>query len=210
MITAAARENMVDSQVRTSDVTDAALQAAMRRIPRERFCAAGSAELAYAETPVEIAPGRQLLEPRELAKLLQELAPRAGERALVICEPYAAAVLADAGLEVTAVDTPEVVARVRDALHDEGVETVVASQPATPDVESEFDLILGGGAVADVPASWVDRLAEGGRLGVVVRTGVLGRATLFVRGGGATTGRAVFEAAPPYLPGLEPKPAFAF
>ena len=41
-----ARENMVENQVRTNDVTDLDVQDAMRSVPRERFCAAGKDYLA--------------------------------------------------------------------------------------------------------------------------------------------------------------------
>ncbi len=41
-----ARLNMVDGQVRTSDVTDPAIHAAMRAFPRETLVPAGRASLA--------------------------------------------------------------------------------------------------------------------------------------------------------------------
>jgi protein-L-isoaspartate(D-aspartate) O-methyltransferase len=90
---AAARENMVESQVRTADVTDVRLQDAMRDIAREQLMPEGKPYLAYADMEVEYAPGRWLLKPRDVAKLLQALRPMPGERALAIAAPYAAAVL---------------------------------------------------------------------------------------------------------------------
>jgi protein-L-isoaspartate(D-aspartate) O-methyltransferase len=79
----AARRIMVDSQVRTSDVTDLRIIAAMQALPRERFLPAGQADLAYLDfdVPVTAAPAggavRRLLKPMVLAKLLQaaEIAP---------------------------------------------------------------------------------------------------------------------------------------
>ena len=97
-----ARINMVESQVRTSDVTDPAIHHAMRTLPRERFCAPARAFSAYAEVEAEICPGRFLMKPRDVAKLLMAAAPRAGERALALAAPYAAAVLAAIGLDVVA------------------------------------------------------------------------------------------------------------
>ena len=49
---AAARRNMVDGQVRTADVTDLRILAAMLEIPRERFVPAASAGLAYLDLDV--------------------------------------------------------------------------------------------------------------------------------------------------------------
>ena len=124
-----ARENMVENQVRTNDVTDLTIQDAMRALPRERFCAPGKAYLAYAESTVEYAPGWFLMEPRDVAKLLHAIRPRPGERALAICGPYAAAVLARIGLDVTLrVPEGDCLSAVQAALADEGVR-VVAGDP---------------------------------------------------------------------------------
>jgi protein-L-isoaspartate(D-aspartate) O-methyltransferase len=54
---------------------------------------AGKGYLAYADADVEYAPGRWLLRPRDVGKLLQHLRPREGDKALAIAAPYAAAVL---------------------------------------------------------------------------------------------------------------------
>jgi hypothetical protein len=87
---AAARLNMVESQIRTADVTDLPLQDALRVVPRETLVPAGKGYLAYADADVEYAPGRWLLRPRDVGKLLQHLRPREGDKALAIAAPYAA------------------------------------------------------------------------------------------------------------------------
>ena len=46
---AAARLNMVESQVRTADVTDVRIHDAMRTLPRDTFLPAAKAHLAYAD-----------------------------------------------------------------------------------------------------------------------------------------------------------------
>ncbi|MDP1739425.1 MAG: protein-L-isoaspartate O-methyltransferase, partial [Caulobacter sp.] len=84
---AAARLNMVESQVRPSDVTDLALQDAFRSVSREALLPGDKAFAAYADAEVEYAPGRWLLRPRDVAKLLQALQPKAGETALAIAAP---------------------------------------------------------------------------------------------------------------------------
>src|SRR5688500_781823 len=72
---AAARRMMVDGQVRTADVTDLRLLAAMQELPRERFFPGEKTSLAYLDTDVAVsAPGRavrRLLKPMVLAKLIQ-------------------------------------------------------------------------------------------------------------------------------------------
>src|ERR1700686_2337061 len=73
----AARRTMVDSQVRTSDVTDSRLIAAMLTLPRERFLPPEHADLAYLDGDIPATPAaagrpmRRLLKPMVLAKLIQ-------------------------------------------------------------------------------------------------------------------------------------------
>jgi protein-L-isoaspartate(D-aspartate) O-methyltransferase len=202
-----ARTNMVESQVRPNDVTDVEIQDAMRAIPRERFVLPSRLALAYADRPVEYAPGRFLLPPRDVGKLLQAARPHAGERALAIAAPYAAAVLARMGAETTALEGADTAARARLALEPEGVPVLQGdlSQP-----EGAYDLIVCESAVPEVPDAWLGALAPGGRLAVVVRRGAVGKATIYVRAGDALSAREVFDSFPPLLPGFERRAEFVF
>ena len=92
---AAARANMVESQIRPNKVTDPALIRALATLPRERFVRAERRPLAYVDEDLALGGGRFLMEPMVLARLIQTAAPEAGEIALVVgCGTgYAAAVL---------------------------------------------------------------------------------------------------------------------
>jgi len=184
---AAQRSNMVESQVRTADVTDYALQDAMRAVPRERLVPAAKAALAYADTEVEYAPGRFLLRPRDVAKLLQAIRPQRGEKALAIAAPYAAAVMEAMGLSVTRLDNGDL---------------------AAP--KGAYDVIVCEGAVDKLPAGWGAALAGDGRLGVIERAGPVGRAKLYLCAGSGVGGRDLFDCMAPFLPGFEPTPGFVF
>lgn len=182
----AARLTMVESQVRTSDVTDLPVQDAMRLAPRESLCPAGKQEVAYADAEIEYAPGLFLLRPRAIGKLLQTLKPRPHEAALAIAAPYGCLVLKQIGCacdEITADKTPAM---------------------------GKYQVVVVEGAVDEVPAAWSAALAEGGRMAVVVRQGPMGKARLYERSGGRIVWREVFDAAAPFLPGFEPKAQFAF
>jgi protein-L-isoaspartate(D-aspartate) O-methyltransferase len=184
---AAERMIMVDSQVRTQDVTDAALIDAIRRVPRETLLPAARAYQAYADAEVEYANGRWMLSPRDVAKLLQALKPRPGERALAISAPYAAAVMRTMGLSVTERDAKDAAA-----------------------LGGPFDLIVCEGAVAKAPADWLSALGVDGRLGVVERDGPVGRAMLYLRAPGTVGGRPLFDSTPPMMAGFEAQRAFVF
>jgi protein-L-isoaspartate(D-aspartate) O-methyltransferase len=184
---AAARGNMVDSQVRAQDVTNLAIQDAMRAIPRETLLPPERRFLAYADTEAQYAPGRWLLSPRDVSKLLQGLKPRAGERALAIAAPYAAAVLEAIGLHVTRLDEGDL-----------------------KSVSGLWDVIIVEGAVTKAHAAWTAALDVGGRLGVVERDGPVGRAMLYLRTEKALGVRPLFDSTPPILAGFEAERGFAF
>lgn len=203
---ALARSNMVESQVRTNDVPDVAIQDAMGEIARERFVMPARAALAYADRFVEYAPAYWLMPPRDVAKLLHAARPQAGERALAIAAPYAAAVLARLGLEVTVREAPAAVDAVREALAGERVR-VTSGDLAEP--EGGFDLVVSEGAVAALDA-WLAALAPGGRLAAVVRRGAVGKATLVTHAARTFGAREVFDSTPPWLPGFEPRAEFVF
>ena len=205
---AAARKIMVDSQVRVNDVTDRALQSALLAVPRERFLPEDRAFSAYAEVEAEIVPGRKLMMARDLSKLLMALEARPGETALGIAAPYAAAVLANLGLSVTAQESDEAVFHiVGEALADAGVSTSVAAAADT--VMQDVDVIVSEAAVPGRPESWIAALKVGGRLAVVERAGPAGKAVLYVRGPNGVSRRELFDASPPLLAELAPLPTFA-
>jgi protein-L-isoaspartate(D-aspartate) O-methyltransferase len=185
---AAARLNMVESQVRTNDVTDVRIQDAMRVIPRENFMPPGKAYLAYADLEAEHAPGRWLLKPRDVSKLLQAVRPMPGERCLAINAPYAAAVIEAMGISVERLD---------------GADLTQVAQDA-------YDVIVVEGAVGRAPDAWLKGLAMGGRLGVVERAGIVGQAVLYVRAEDGIGRRDLFDAFPPVLSGFEMQTGFAF
>lgn len=185
---AAARLNMVESQIRTADVTDLPLQDALRLVPREAVVPATKAYLAYADADIEYAPGRWLLRPREVGKLLQALKPREGEKALAIAAPYAAAVLETIGLSVSRLEGDD-----------------LKAVPA-----GAYDVIICEGAVPVAPKAWQDALAVGGRLGVIERTGPVGRAAVYLRAEDGVGRRQMFDASPPVLAGFETEAGFSF
>jgi protein-L-isoaspartate(D-aspartate) O-methyltransferase len=213
---ARARDFMVESQVRTADVTDTRIIHAMRTLPRERFVPAPKRTLAYGDLEVEVAAGRALMRPRDLAKLIQNLAPQPNERALEIAGAtgYGAAVLAACCTEAITLDPdPDLSFAARAALESSGVANVKTVSTAVADGwkdEAPYDVILLNGSAEIVPEAWLAQLAPGGRLGVIVRQGAAGSARIYTRADNSSSYRAVFDAAPPIVPGLTKPPGFAF
>src|SRR5277367_2445602 len=159
------RNRMVDSQVRPNRVTDLRILTAMRTIPRERFLPPSMAPLAYADQDVPLGNGRVLLAPMLTAKLIQLMAPIAGERALVVAcgVGYGAAVLAACGVRVIALEQDEaLLAAARAALAGVSptVNLVAGTLAAGWPAEAPYDLVFIEGAVAAVPPAIAGQLRQ--------------------------------------------------
>ena len=214
---AAARRNMVESQLRTNQITDAAVLAAMGELPRERFVPEKLAEIAYVDEDLAIGGGRYLMEPMVLGRMLQVVGPRSEDVALCVgCGTgYAAGVLSRICGAVFALESEaDLAARATRLLSEQGIDNVfvVAGDLVRGWAkESPYNVILLEGAVAEVPPEILDQLAEGGRLATVIRpeSGV-GSATLFEKRRGRVSRRALFDAHVPFLRGFERREGFVF
>jgi protein-L-isoaspartate(D-aspartate) O-methyltransferase len=213
-----ARRNMIDGQLRPNRVTSAPLLAAIGELPRERFLSDSLRSVAYSDEDVPLGNGRFLMEPMVLARLVQTLQPKSGDRALVVASGrgYGAALMARLVKSVTAVESDPVLAAAADKSFKElaigTVRQVVGKLEDGAPESAPCDVILIEGAVRQIPQAILDQLAEGGRLATVLAgpPGALGVAQLVVKQGGVTSGRPLFDAGTPALPGFAPPPRFTF
>ena len=194
--TALQRKNMVESQVRPSDVTDRRITAAMMAIPREKFVPPQLASLAYIDETLTVAANRAMLAPRLLAKLVQLAEVEASDKALVVggfCS-YAAAIVAQLAANVVALlpdgETASAAAAVLSAIGVDNVETAAGALTAGWSAKAPYDVILVEGGVETVPDALQNQLANGGRFVAIGVDCGIGRAFLF-------------QASAPLLPGFE-------
>jgi protein-L-isoaspartate(D-aspartate) O-methyltransferase len=182
------RAAMVESQLRTSDVDDQRVIAAMAQVPREDFVPAERRAMTYIDRPIPLGGGRALNPPLVTGRLLKEAHVEEGDRVLLIgaATGYAAALLSSLGAKVTAVETedgPPVLGAT--------AKVVRGSMAAGAPEGAPYDLLFIDGAVGEVPATLVQQLADGARVvtGIVERgvtrlcsgrvvSGVLGLASL--------------------------------
>jgi protein-L-isoaspartate(D-aspartate) O-methyltransferase len=213
----AARRHMVDGQIRTADVTDLRLIAAMLEVPRERFVPPAATALAYIDldVPLESAkPPRRLLKPMVLAKLIQALDLKATDKVLDVgCGTgYAAAVLSRVAAQIIALEQDKALAEAASAalatLANVGVVTGMLTD-GWPQ-EAPFDAILLEGASETVPQALCRQLKDGGRMACVLGSGPAAKAMLYRRSGEEVGDRAIFDAAAAVLPGFAKPQAFAF
>jgi protein-L-isoaspartate(D-aspartate) O-methyltransferase len=207
---------MVESQVRVTDVTDVRVQEAMRTIPREMFAPTAKKATAYADAPLEVAPGRYLLEPRSLAKLLQLAQIEPTDKVLdVACATgYSTAVLAKLAATVTGLEQDADLVRVAsDITNTLAIRNVSIVQGSLADGfkdSAPYDVIFVNGAIETRPESLLAQLAEGGRLVAILKTESHSRANLFLREHGKIGTLADFDADAPILAGFRQKAGFVF
>jgi protein-L-isoaspartate(D-aspartate) O-methyltransferase len=213
---AAARQHMIDSQVRTSKVTDPEVISALASVPRERFVAEAYRKLAYIDRPIPIGAGRRMPEPMVLARLLQSTQPKPTENVLVVGAGtgYSAAVVARLVARVVALESDATLAaNARASLAAVDVKNVtVVEGPLTAGwaAEAPYNLILIDGSVEVVPDALTAQLAEFGRLATVVVDRGVGRGTLFLKADGVVSRRSIFDADAEPLPGFAAPPRFVF
>lgn len=217
---AAARRSMVESQLRTNRVSDPLLVAAMAAIPREAFLPEALRSLAYRDEALPLAPGRFLMEPLAFARLAQMAEIRETDVVLAVGAGtgYGAAVAARMANAVVALECDKnLAATATRTLQDLPADTAVVVEgplAAGYPKQAPYDVILLEGAVAEIPETLLAQLAEGGRLAAIVQKqpgpASVGKGTLVTRLGKNLVRRESFDLGAPYLPGLEPKPAFAF
>ncbi len=213
---AAARSNMIEAQIRASDVTDPRILAALAAVPRERFVPQARRALAYADVPVEMAPGRFLLDPRSFAKALQLAAITADDKILDVGggTGYSAAVLARLGGRVVALEQDADLVRIAsDALAAAGAGSVILTQGSLIEGfrgEAPYDVIFVNGAIETEPTDLLSQLGEGGRLVTFLQSGAQGRAILYLKEKGKVGHRDDFDANVPILAGFKKRLGFVF
>ena len=205
---AAAREAMVESQLRPQGVTDAGLLDAMGKIAREKFLPSHTRPLAYADRAVALSDGRFLPAPAVLGQLLTQMRPEPGHHALVVGAGtgYSAAVLSAMGLRVTAIESDV------ELLQSTGPGATVTQgglEEGAPN-EGPFDQILIDGAVGFIPDALVAQLADGGRLGTALIDRGVTRLIIGRKAGDAFGYLSIGDAGVPALPGFSRPPAFSF
>ena len=206
---AAAREAMVESQLRPQGVTDRATLDAMARIERERFLPSHTRPLAYVDRAVGMGDGRFLPAPAVLGQLLTQMMPQPGQRALVVGAGtgYSAAVLAEIGLDVVAIESNSSLVAAGKQL---GADIIEASLEAGFVKNAPYDQILIDGAVEAIPDAIVDQLADGGRLGTALIDRGITRLVVGRKAGAAFGILSFGDSGVPALPGFSRPKVFNF
>jgi protein-L-isoaspartate(D-aspartate) O-methyltransferase len=210
------RAHMIDSQLRTNDVHDSRLLAAIGAIPRERFVPTARRSIAYMSEAIEIASNRYLMDPRSFGKLFQLAEIGEGDIVLIVAvgSGYSAAVASKLASTVVALEENHELfgqsSQVATELGLDNVAVVSGQLSAGYPRQGPYDVILFDGGVEEVPESIFAQLKDGGRLAVILRKGPLGKGQLFVKSRAGISRRVAFDATVPLLPGFQAQPGFVF
>ena len=216
--TATARRMMVDGQVRTADVTNLDLIAAMLAVPREQFVPPSLAGQAYLDSDIPLGGGRALLKPMVLAKLIQGAQASATDHVLDVgCGTgYSSAVLSHLVGSVVALEEDATLARraaqevLSAGLGAANVTVAIGPLTAGWPAAAPYDLILLDGATEIAPEVLGRQLKPEGRMACVLGRAQTGKAMIYRMIEGHLVGRPIFDAAAPVLPGFAATPVFVF
>jgi len=212
----AARNHMIESQIRTCDVTDLSVLKAFRSVKRESFVPKAQSALAYADAHVDLGDGRSMIRPRDFSKMVQaaDVAPTDVMLDIACGRGYSTAILAQLGETVIGLEaSEEIVTQATSRLVEADITNAAIVKGDLKLGASEhgpFNVVFVNGAVSKVPKSWFDQLANEGRLVCVVQNGPVGRACVFTRAGDVIGERVIFDASVPELPGFAAEPEFVF
>ncbi|WP_370253904.1 protein-L-isoaspartate O-methyltransferase [Nioella sp.] len=205
---AALRTVMVDTQVRTQDVTKFNIIEAMLSVAREAYLPEAQRAVAYVGGDVTLDGGRVVLEPRNQGKMLDALDVQPDEMVLDLgCGlGYSAAVLAHLSEAVVAVEEVESLAsEAQGILGEQGVDNVAVIEGALAEGSAKhgpYDVIVIEGGVETIPAALIDQLKDGGRIAAIFMDGALGECRIGHKLDGKMNWRMAFNATAPVLPGF--------
>lgn len=211
----AAREAMIDSQLKPSGVVTPRVSAAFFSVAREAFVAPGRRGLAYVDAAQPLKPGRELLSPLSLGLLVEHAAVEASDKALVVGAGtgYSAAILSPLAASVVALESDAELANTARVLLQGAGNVSVVEGPLHLGVAAgaPYTLVLIDGALELLPPELISQLAEGGRLmAIVIGSDGVSRAAKGVKRAGQLQLEPFAEAPGALLPSFAKAPAFQF
>ncbi|MRR20762.1 protein-L-isoaspartate(D-aspartate) O-methyltransferase [bacterium] len=166
----AARLRMVETQIESRGISDAATLRAMRKVPRHIFVPVAYAGEAYSDRPLPIGYNQTISQPFIVAWMTELAKPAKGKKALEIGtgSGYQAAVLAEIVDTVYTIEiVPELARESSARLKVLGYNNIIVKYgdgyKGWPE-HSPFDIIIVTAAADHIPQPLKDQLAEGGRL----------------------------------------------
>jgi protein-L-isoaspartate(D-aspartate) O-methyltransferase len=212
---AAARHNMVESQVRPNGITDHRIIDAMAQVKREDFVPAARKAIAYLDEDVQLKEGRFLIEPMAFARMIHLALIKPTDRVLVVGAGtgYGTMIISKLARSVVALESdPELAGLARGFLAgNDRVEVVEGNLAEGHGARAPYDVIIVEGRIAAVPESLFAQLANEGRVVAAVGNTDVSKMQIATLTDGHRSSRSAFDVSIAPLPGFViEKAAFVF
>jgi len=211
-----ARLNMVESQVRTWDVTDPRVLELVARAPREDYVPAQYRSLAFVDMALPLGHGQVMMAPKLEARLLQalEIGPRDKILEVGTGSGFMTSLLAALGAHVVSVeifsDFSQEAGRKLEAHGVKNVTLEVGDAAAGWARSAPYDAILITGSLPVLPESFASSLAPNGRMIATVGQSPAMEVKLIRRADGTLRETSLFETDLPPLLNARAPSAFRF
>jgi protein-L-isoaspartate(D-aspartate) O-methyltransferase len=166
----AARQLMVDSQLRARGISDSRVLEAMLRVPRHEFVPEAYRTRAYEDHPLPIGDGQTISQPYIVARMLESLELTPTDKVLEVGtgSGYVTALLAELTAQVFSVERhPALADRARKviaALGYANIQVLTGDGTLGLSASAPFDAILVSAAASDLPSTLLAQLGDSGRM----------------------------------------------
>ncbi len=210
-----ARQDMVDCQIRTADVTNYSILKALSKVARERFVPDEYSSIAYGETNIYLGKDRYLLEPRIFAKMLELLRVNSNDLVLDIgCGlGYSSAIISQIAEVVIALEDEYFFKSAQKLLSETSIENTVIYEGNLSDginYEEKVDALIIQGGVEMIPLNIQEQVKEGGRIVAIFLDGRKGECRLGIKKTNNIDWNYGFDAYAPLLSDFSVEKRFIF
>jgi protein-L-isoaspartate(D-aspartate) O-methyltransferase len=193
-----ARFNMIEQQIRPTNVLDADVLALLAAVKREDYFPEAQKSMAFFDTELPLLAGAHALTPKLEARILQEMACKDNESVLMIGagNGYLPALFAHMARHVTVMEAQaELHALAKTNLAKNGVSNVDVQlgDALTASVKASYDVIVVSGSLEVLPTSLQEQLNVGGRLFVVLGQAPIMAAQVISRNADGFKTQTIFE-----------------
>ena len=210
-----ARKNMVDNQIRPSNVTNRDLLRSLSWVQRENFLYLEDSTLAYSDTNLRMEDGRTITNPRLIAKMIDSLKIKKEDIILSIAPGfgYSCALMATLCNLVVAVEREGFAEEAQNRLVEGGFDNVIVipGEFARGSVEhGPYDALIIEGGLEVLPENLSNQVKLGGRIVAIFVEGKFGQCNFGIKTKAGIDWRVLFEVSCPILPEFKNNQEFVF